>query len=218
MSIKNAIRRGVRRALHEQDEQLSDVDVEEGEMHDLLGVDQDENISDVYTDGEQLARDLVDATGDEQEASGMIAYAANINPEDNVFDEALEAIGEIDFEEQKRRGSVVRQAVREAIQEVLTEQDDYQEFFQGVMDTLNIDDPSDLTDEGKQKFFSFLDSYYDEETDDADEYNKEDLKGLIEPGHYEDESKAPDFLKERQKVREMAQTALKKALLEAKRR
>lgn len=214
MSIENAVRRGVRRALYE-DEDLSDVDVEEGKMHDFLDVPADQDISDEYDSGEELARDLVDATDDEQEASGMIAYAANIDSEENIFDDALDAIDRIDFEESRRKkGNVVRGAVREAIREVLNEEDNYQNFFRGVMDTLNIDDPDDLTDEGKQKFFSFIDSYYDEETDEADEYNKEDLKGMIEPGHYKSDSKVPDFLEEGQKVREMARRAIRKALHE----
>ena len=65
-------------------------------MHDLLGVPQDKEISDVYDDPMKLAKDLVDAVGgDQQEATGMLAFAANINPAINIFDKALKAMKEI---------------------------------------------------------------------------------------------------------------------------
>jgi hypothetical protein len=97
--LRSLIREITKDVLFEDEKDLSDVDVEEGKMHRVLDIPEDENISDNYDSGEQLARDLVDAVGDEQEASGMLAFAANIDPEDNIFDDALEAIGEIDFEE-----------------------------------------------------------------------------------------------------------------------
>ena len=71
-------------------------DVKKGKMHDLLGVPQDKEISDVYDDPMKLANDLVDAVGgDQQEATGMLAFAANINPAINIFDKALKAMKEI---------------------------------------------------------------------------------------------------------------------------
>lgn len=209
-AIKEAIRTGVRKALHEQDD-LGDVDAEEGKMHDLLGVPEDQNISDEYDSGEELARDLVDATEDEQEASGMIAYAANIDPEDNVFDDALEAIGEIDFEE----SSNVRSAVRQAIREILTEDgDDYQEFVNSVMDMLNIDDPQDLTDEGREQFFTFVDEKYNANTDQADEVSRGELADEFSADHYSSESKVPDFLKKKDEIRRKARKAVKKIMSE----
>lgn len=76
-----------------------DVDVERGKMHDLLGVPQDEDVEDEYDSGQALADDLVDAVGDEQEASGMIAFAANIDDEENIYDDALDAIKNTDYDE-----------------------------------------------------------------------------------------------------------------------
>lgn len=75
-----------------------DVDVETGKMHKVLAIPQDEKIEDHYDSGEELADDLVDAVGDEKEASSMIAYAANINPENDIYDKALKAIGRKEYE------------------------------------------------------------------------------------------------------------------------
>lgn len=173
-----------------EDEQLSDVDVEEGKMHDLLDVPQDENISDKYDDGEQLARDLVDATGDEQEASSMIAYAANIDPEDNIFDDALDAFNEIDFEEQVK----IREAVRSAIRNVLREETDFQKFTTGLIDRLGIDGLNDLTDDGKRAYFSFIEANWDESTDSADDVSDEELASFFDADHFT--GSAPDMVKE----------------------
>jgi hypothetical protein len=177
-------------------EDLSDVDVEEGKMHRLLDVPEDEAISDKYDSGEQLARDLVDATGDEAEASSMIAYAANINPEDNIFDDALDAIGRIDFEEQinKRQNMKlskreVRKIVRESIREVMTEETAYQEFFKSQMDMLGIDSPQDLTDKGKRKFFDFLGLKWDEDSDQADPDVEDDVTDVISSDEIKEERK-----------------------------
>jgi len=97
--LRSLIRDVVKETLFEDEKDLSDVDVEEGKMHRVLDIPEDEKISDNYESGEQLARDLVDAVGDEKEATGMIAFAANIDPEENIFDDALDAIGNIEFEE-----------------------------------------------------------------------------------------------------------------------
>jgi hypothetical protein len=209
-SIEKSIRRGVRKALHEQ-EDLSDVDAEEGKMHDLLGVPQDQDISDEYDSGEQLARDLVDATEDEKEASGMIAYAANINSEENIFDDALDAIGEIDFEESKNE-SVVREAIREAISEILTEDDDYQSFVKDVMGMLNVDDPQDFTEEGRKKFFNFIDTKYDEDSDEAEEVTKDELASEFGADHFKND--APDFVKKKEEVSRVAKKAARKIVNE----
>lgn len=68
------------------------VDVEEGKMHKKLGVPKDKKIKDVYSSGEKLAKDLLDAVGNKKEATGMLAYAANVNSEKDVFDYALSAM------------------------------------------------------------------------------------------------------------------------------
>ncbi len=69
--------------------------VKAGKMHKLLGVPEDKEITDVYTDPKKLAEDLVKATGDKKEATGMLAFAANINPANNIFDKALKAMPEV---------------------------------------------------------------------------------------------------------------------------
>jgi hypothetical protein len=75
------------------DERLSDVKVEKGKMHKLLGLKDDEKVTDVYKSGEDLAKDLVKALkGDQKEAAGMLAYAANIDSQNNVLDDALAAL------------------------------------------------------------------------------------------------------------------------------
>lgn len=61
-------------------------------MHKVLGLNPDEDITDVYSSGKKLAQDLLDAIGDEKEIAGMINYAANINPADNIFDKAQKAL------------------------------------------------------------------------------------------------------------------------------
>jgi len=71
-------------------------DIKKGKMHDLLNVPQDKEITDVYDDPVKLAKDLVKAVdGDQKEATGMLAFAANINPDINIFDKALKAMKEI---------------------------------------------------------------------------------------------------------------------------
>jgi len=70
------------------EKQLSDVKIHKGKMHRALGIPQDKEITDVYTSGEKLAKDLVNKIG-LKKAKGMLAYAANINPDENVFDVAL---------------------------------------------------------------------------------------------------------------------------------
>lgn len=72
-----------------------DVDAEEGKMHEILGIPEDEDIEDHYDSGMALAQDLVDAVG-EDEAASMIAFAANVNPEDNIYDDALQELEEIE--------------------------------------------------------------------------------------------------------------------------
>jgi hypothetical protein len=70
--------------------------VKAGKMHKLLGVPEDKEITDVYTDPKKLAEDLVKATGDKKEAAGMLAFAANINPKENIFDKALRVMPDVE--------------------------------------------------------------------------------------------------------------------------
>lgn len=70
--------------------------VKKGKMHKLLNVPEDKEITDVYKDPKKLAADLVNATGNKKEATGMLAFAANINPVNNIFDKALKAMPEIE--------------------------------------------------------------------------------------------------------------------------
>ena len=104
--------------------------------------------------------------------------------------------------------SGLRQVVREAVREILTEEDDYQKFFQGVMETLNIDSPQDLTEEGREKFFSLIDDHYNANTDEADEVPMGDLQSEMGPDHYKSKSKVPDFLKKEERVRRAARKML----------
>lgn len=104
--------------------------------------------------------------------------------------------------------SELRQVVREAVREILTEDDDYQKFFQGVMETLNIDSPQDLTEEGRERFFNLLDNHYNENTDEADDVPMEDIRDQMEPEHYKSKSKVPDFLKQEEQVRRAVREVL----------
>lgn len=74
------------------------VDAEEGKMHRLLDISQDEQIEDHYDSGEKLADDLVKATNDEKEAAGMINYAANLSGS-QLFKDAQKAIAKKDYSE-----------------------------------------------------------------------------------------------------------------------
>ena len=105
--------------------------------------------------------------------------------------------------------SNLRQVIREAVREIITEEDDdYQKFFQGVMETLNIDSPQDLTEEGREKFFSLIDDHYDASSDEADDVPMEDLQSEMGPDHYKSKSKVPDFLKKEEQVRQAVREVL----------
>lgn len=72
-------------------ERLSNVEVKKGKMHDVLGIPKDKKVSDIYTSGEELAKDLVAKVG-KREATGMLAFVANINSEHDIYDIALSHI------------------------------------------------------------------------------------------------------------------------------
>lgn len=63
--------------------------VEAGRMHDVLGIPEDEKVSDVYKSGESLAKDLEAQVGRE-DAMKMLVFAGNMNKGDDVFDKARE--------------------------------------------------------------------------------------------------------------------------------
>lgn len=100
-----------------EDKDLSDVDVEEGKMSDILGVPEEERIGDAY-DGsaQEAAEELVDAVG-EQEAAGMINYAANISG-DSFLEDMQDALKNID---EMNESSQFRKVVRGLIQQELSE-------------------------------------------------------------------------------------------------
>lgn len=67
-------------------------------MHDLLDVEPDQDISDVYGH-EEIVEELVQQTGDEQGAAGMINWAANMNPDSDFWQDAQDYLDDTDFEE-----------------------------------------------------------------------------------------------------------------------
>lgn len=76
--------------LIEKEKWAQDVNVEKGKMKSLLGLKPDEKVTDKYSSGEQLAKDLVKAlNGDQKKAAGMLAFAANVDKTNNVLDSAL---------------------------------------------------------------------------------------------------------------------------------
>lgn len=84
-----------RQAFLGEEKWAQDVDVDEGQMKDILGVPEDETIADGY-DGspEQAAQELVDAVG-EEEAAGMINFAANLT-KDRFLNRMQDALDDID--------------------------------------------------------------------------------------------------------------------------
>lgn len=83
------------KAILNEEKWAQGVDVEKGKMHRLLNVPPDKKITDVYTDGKKLATDLVKATGSQKEAASMLAFAANVDKQNNVLDSALAYMKEI---------------------------------------------------------------------------------------------------------------------------
>ncbi len=78
----------------------ADVKPKKGKMHDILEIPKDKKISDVYTSGKKLADALMKKVGDEHKVAGMLAFAANTNKEDDVFDKALRYMKKIDESKQ----------------------------------------------------------------------------------------------------------------------
>lgn len=81
--------------LNEAKKTVSKVHVKPGKMHKLLNIPADEKIEDYYKNGLVLAKALVKALGgDQKKAAGMLAWAANIRKEHQIFDDALSALKE----------------------------------------------------------------------------------------------------------------------------
>jgi hypothetical protein len=79
--------------LNESKKTVSKVKIREGKMHKVLGIPANEKIEDHYKTGISLAKALVKALkGDQKKAAGMLAWAANIRKEGDIFDKALSAL------------------------------------------------------------------------------------------------------------------------------
>lgn len=86
--------------LNESKKLISDVaSPKKNKMHDVLGINKDTKISDVYTSGKKLAEDLVTKVG-KKKATGMLAFVANINKEEDIFDRALRALDRVNESEE----------------------------------------------------------------------------------------------------------------------
>lgn len=72
---------------------VSKVQPEEGKMHKILGLSAGEKITDHYKSGKALYDALMDKVGDKKKVKSMLAYAANINSGQDVFDKALKVEG-----------------------------------------------------------------------------------------------------------------------------
>jgi hypothetical protein len=77
-----------------KEKSIIDVKPKKGRMRAILGIPDGDTISDHYTSGRVLAKALVDKVG-KKEAAGMLAYVANIDSDDNLFDVALRALKDI---------------------------------------------------------------------------------------------------------------------------
>ena len=82
--------------MNEAKKTVSKVGIRKGKMHQVLGIPAEEKIEDHYKTGLSLAKALVKALkGDQQKAAGMLAWAANIRNEGDIFDNALAALKKI---------------------------------------------------------------------------------------------------------------------------
>ena len=79
--------------MNDQEKWSKEIKVKTGRMHRLLGIPQGKKIIDVYSSGITLAKDLLKAVnGNKKQASSMLAFAANVDKDNNVLDKALHAI------------------------------------------------------------------------------------------------------------------------------
>jgi hypothetical protein len=81
--------------LNESRKTVSKVHVKPGKMHKVLNIPADVKIQDHFKNGMELAKALVKALGgDQKKAAGMLAWAANIRKEHQIFGDALSALKE----------------------------------------------------------------------------------------------------------------------------
>ena len=80
----------------ETDQWVAGVHPKKGKMHQLLGIPDDKEISDVYSSGKSLAQALIKATSDKGKAAHMLAFAANVSSRHDIFDDALSAIKDLE--------------------------------------------------------------------------------------------------------------------------
>ena len=128
--------------LEEKEKWSKDVDIERGKMHKLLDVPQDRDIEDHYTSGEKLAQDLIDKVGRE-EAAGMINFAANINSEHNIYDDAQDWLDKTGNKENQDESANINE-------HHLSDKDDIQKFIIKAFNIIND------TQEAENKFDEYF--------------------------------------------------------------
>jgi hypothetical protein len=67
-----------------------------GKMKKILDIPEDEKVSDHYKSGKALANALMGKLNNQKEVTGMLAFAANVNKEEDVFDKALSYMKKIE--------------------------------------------------------------------------------------------------------------------------
>ena len=73
-----------------------DAHPDEGKMHRMLDIPKGKKVTDVYTSGKSLAKDLLKANkGDKRKTAGMLGFVANVNKGTSVFDKAMKALPEL---------------------------------------------------------------------------------------------------------------------------
>ena len=88
--------------MNEKKESFSDkFKPKKGKMHKLLGLKEGEKVIDAFETGKELYDALMKATNnDKKEVIGLLAFVAQINPERNIFDDALKLVKKDKVEEQ----------------------------------------------------------------------------------------------------------------------
>ena len=74
---------------HESKKTISKSTIHQGKMHKILGIELGKKIADKYKTGESLYHALNGKLKDHGKAMKMIAYAANISKEKDIFDAAM---------------------------------------------------------------------------------------------------------------------------------
>lgn len=73
-----------------------DAHPDEGKMHRMLDIPKGKKVTEVYTSGKSLAKDLLKANkGDKRKTAGMLGFVANVNKGTSVFDKALKALADL---------------------------------------------------------------------------------------------------------------------------